>query len=105
LDQGNVNPNINSNGFHVLLLLATNGNKEMIELYFSKGGNLNVVDVNKSNALHSSAYRGHLETTKYLVSIGIDFKAKNGVGKTPSDLARQNKMFEVLKFLQEVEQK
>lgn len=75
----------------------------MIELYLEKGGKLNVTNETKWNALHYSAYRDHLETSKFLVYVGIEYNAKNSDGKTPLDLAKADKIVKVVQFLQEVE--
>jgi len=77
----------------------------MIELYLSKGGDLNVIDNKKWNALHYSAYHGYLEITKYLISIGIDFKAKDKNGRTALDFAKERKKTEIIEFLEEVGKK
>jgi len=106
LEKG-INPNINDPyGDAILFTFARNGNIEMIELYLSKGGNINVIDENNNrNALHYSAFYGKLETAKYLVSIGIDYKAKDIDGKTALDLAIQENKTKILEFLQEIEKK
>jgi len=106
LNEG-VNPNVkDQSGWPILLNLARFGNKEMIELYLTSGGDVHAVDVNKSNALHyCSAYNGNLETMKYLISLGVDYKAKNENGKTPLEFAIQNHNNELADFLKEVEKK
>jgi len=86
--------------------MAYHGNKGLIELYCSMGGIIHVSNVNGWNALHYSASNDRFETTKYLVSIGIDYKAKNSESKTPLDLAKQQyKKSELVKFLEQVEMK
>ena len=103
-----INPNIKDiDGDPVLLMMSDVGNNEMIELYLSRGGNLNAInEETKWNALHEAAFNGHLETTKYLISVGIDYKAKNLWGKTPLDLAkREENETEIVEFLLEVEKK
>ena len=107
MEEGKVNPNINDPfGWPLLNRLSFFRNNEMIELYLSKGGDLHIVHANfKWNALHYSSYYGNLETTKYLVSIGVDYKAKNITNKTPTDLAKEAERFEVFQFLQQVENK
>lgn len=79
----------------------------MIESYFKMGGDLNVVDKMNWNALHYSASFDQLDTTKFLVSIGVDYKAKDFKGKTPLDDAtsQKNKNIKIVEFLQEVEKK
>jgi len=110
LEKG-VNPNINdSNGYPILFRMAENGNNEMIELYLSKGGNINVINENGWNILHYFALNGDWKTTKYLVSIGCDYKAKDIDGKTPLDLAKQKNTTkdekdrnELIEYLKELE--
>jgi len=105
LEKG-INPNINdSEGHPILFRMVPFGNDEMIELYLSKGGNLNVIDQDKWNALHCCVLNGHLETTKYLVSVGIDYKAKDMNGRTPLELAKQRKKMEIIDFLEEVQKR
>jgi len=90
-----------------LLEIIRKGNKELVQLYYSKGGNVHVMDKEKWNALHYSAssLKNQLETTKYLISVGVDYKANNYNGKTPLELAKQNKNMEIVQFLKEVEKK
>jgi len=106
LEKG-VNPNINDSvGIPILCRMAIFGNDDMIELYLSKGGNLKVIyEEIKWNALHCCAYNGYLETTKYLISLGIDYKAKDMIGKTPLDLAKDRNKTEIIEFLEKVGKK
>lgn len=103
LEKGNISPNIkNSNGNPILCRLAYFGNNEMIKLCLKKGGDINAInEQNKWNALHEAAYNGQFLTAKYLVSLGIDFKAKNKDGKTPFDLAKSKNHHEIAEILQE----
>lgn len=106
LEQRKVNPNINdAKGIPILMKMAEQGSKEIIELYISCGGDLNVVDINKRNALHFSAEAGKLQITQFLVSLKVDFQAKNSNGKTPRDLAKAESNDLVFKFLTKVKKK
>jgi len=40
-----------------------------------------------------------------LISLGIDYKAKNKYEKTPLDVAKQQNKLEFIEFLEEVERK
>jgi len=106
LEEG-INPNVlTPDGHSILLRMAMNGNNELIELYFSKGGNIHVMNQKtKDNVLHYSAYYAQLETTKYLVSLGVDYKAKNVEWKIPLDYAKEVNRTENVEFLQDVEKK
>jgi len=98
----------------ILFEFIQNRNKEMIELLALKGGNIHILNDRNWNALHFSASNGDLQITKYLVSLGIDYKAKNKHGKTPIDVAKAMKYLEdsksdeisaVIDFLALVEKK
>jgi len=106
LEKG-INPNIkDSDGIPILCRMAHYGNNEMIELYLSKGGNLNVIDETELNALHYCARYGQLKTIKYLISLGIEYTATDKYGRPPLELAKQwNNNSEIVKFLEEVEKK
>lgn len=115
LEEG-INPNINdSEKFPILATLAFNGNLEMIELYLKKGGKLNVVDeingwnalhYSASNAMHDSAQNPQLETTKFLISIGVDYKHISHNGKTPLMLVKnKRKTTAVQTYLESVTKK
>lgn len=90
LEEGKVNPNINdSDGVPILLRMAEHGNPNLIGLYFAKGGNLHVInETNNRNAIHYCVIsKVDLNTIRYLISLGVDFKAKDGQGMSPLDLA------------------
>jgi len=106
LEEGKTNPNItNTKGRPILLEIAGRGNIEMIKLYLSRGGKLNVKDRDsKWNALHFAVNSNQLETTKFLVAVGINFKKKSHIGKSPLELAKEGNKANIVNFLQEVEQ-
>jgi len=106
LDSG-VNPNINDkDGNPILLLMARRGNLEMIKLFIEHNGDIHLKDQTLKNALHFSAFYGHFELTKYLVSVGVNYKAESNRGKTPLKLAEeQGSPPELVSFLREVEKK
>lgn len=62
---------------------------------------MNVLNTNKSNVLHSTC---ELEQTKWLVSVGVDYKAINDDMETPLDYAIHMKWPNVA-FLNEVQSK
>lgn len=99
--QGKVKPEITDQfGRPVFLKLAEKGRIDLITLYASLGGNVNVLHPSiGGNALHFAALTDKVDTCKLLVvSLGIDFKLKNSNGKTAFDLAPKNT--ETFNFLQ-----
>lgn len=102
-----VNPNAKDDqGVPVLLRMVTTKNLDLISLYLSKGGNLQITsDRSQSNALHYAAHQGDLEMSKYLVSVGIDFKLQDKQGRKPVDDASSQHKLAVVQFLQEVEKR
>ncbi|PKY44925.1 ankyrin [Rhizophagus irregularis] len=64
------------------------GNKEMIELLFEKGANINVQDNwDKFTSLHHAAKEGHVNVVKYLINAcraNVDIKDNHG--KTAKDI-------------------
>lgn len=105
-----VSPNLlepDRDGLPILCRLAAHGNNELIELYVSKGGNLeNIFDENCHwNPIHWAVFLNHLETVKYLISIGIDHKAKDKGDKTPLEMTRRLRRPEINEFLEEIDEK
>lgn len=107
LIDGKVNPNIvNANSDPLILQLSEKGNIELIQLYLEKGGNLHSVNEESgNNALHMSAFHDQMETTKFLISHGIDFKLKNAENSTAYDYAKENELVEMSLFLHSVSKK
>lgn len=106
LEEG-VDPNIqDKDGKPIVLSMSRKGNTEMIKLFISYSGNVHLSDNSHKNALHYSAFYGHFETTRFLVSIGVNFKAENENGKTPLQIAEdQNADQLIIEYLRQVEKK
>lgn len=90
LEEGKANPN---DKHAILLKMAEYGNKEMIQLYFEKGGNPFFTNNLNWNALHFAAYHGRFETVKYLVSIGFDYKHLDKDGRTALSLVETSQFW------------
>lgn len=90
LEESDLNPKhiTDSAGFPIVLTMVKHLNSEMIKLFHQKGGEIvNAVNEQKWNCLHWAAFKGDLELSSYLISIGVDFSAKDEIGRTPLDLA------------------
>lgn len=103
--ENGVDPNLSDfQNFPLLSWFGTFGNTQAIQMYLKIGGNLNVREPQtKRTVIHYSSMHGHFETTKYLVSIGFDFRVKDRDQKTPIDLAQEGKHTQVIDFLNLVE--
>jgi ankyrin repeat protein len=92
------------NGRTAFLDAARDGFTEIVKSLKEKGADINQVTAKHGwSALHMAAWNDRPETTKYLISAGIDknVKVKSGAsaGKTARDMAEECKHAQVLEFM------
>lgn len=73
----------------------------MIEPCVAKGANLHAIS-SQGNALWYPIYLGYLEMTKYLVSVGVDFRAKCKGNLNALEYAKEMKQDRIVRFLEKV---
>ena len=90
----------NNYGSNPLMLAAWNGSLETVKYLLSKKRSA-INETNKfgESALFYAVRFGHLQVVQYLVEQGADLSIKDKWGKTPLDIAKVQKCYEVVKFL------
>ena len=61
----------------LMILASKNGNKKMVELLISKGGDVNAVDENGISALQHSVMRKNIGTTQIMLRNSVDINYSN----------------------------
>ena len=89
-----VNAQTTDEGYTALML--ANSLKRMV-LLLEQGANLSIKDKNGDEAIHKCVHS--LPQIKLLVAFGANIEAKDGDGKTPLQLAQENKMADVVEYL------
>jgi len=103
----------------LFLIVSSNNNnnsfsetRDLLDLYLSKGGDLHVTSstmVNNGNALHyclSLSGNFLIETLKYLIENGIDFKFRDKKGRKALEFARETKQSgNIIEYLEKVEKR
>ena len=86
-----------------LIVHRKNFGQDLMDLLFSPGTNVNVLNSNGDSPLHVAARFGDLEVVETLKSLFADCKTKNNDGETPLDIARArlNECERVVRFLEE----
>ena len=95
------NPNVQGqSGYTTLICAAQRANSDMVKLLLAYGADANIKDyVYGATALWWAAAKGYLEIVKILSDSGADINLKDQEGRTPLDLARQNRQMAVVEFL------
>jgi hypothetical protein len=70
---------------------TSSGKLELVKFFMSEGFDPNATIYMRQNALHSAASAGELEVVTYLCVHGADNRAKDEAGRTPFDIARENR--------------
>ncbi|ELU10803.1 hypothetical protein CAPTEDRAFT_156226 [Capitella teleta] len=80
------------------LLVSTEGMIDAMKDILSKDCliNINCVDCHGNTALHCASYRGQREVAVHLLQNGIDTTIKNKKGQTALEMAREEKMKQIL---------
>jgi len=100
LEAGEDANTFDNNSLTPLHLASSYGEIEMVDSLLKYGANVNIKGHNDMTALHASAYSGELEILKLLLKAGADIGAKTTNGLTPLDMAKRQKMDNVIKFLE-----
>ena len=80
-------------------------NERIIDLLFSKGANIQAIDINGNNALHLSIIskktiqKSNQKVLLKLLSLGLDINAKNNAGETAIFLAFKHYEYDKAKVL------
>lgn len=101
MDGHEVDP-VNKHGWTPLLRLASmNGSKDCAEMLIKYNANLNVLDVNKKNALTVAVLTGNLPLVQLLIEYGASIEATNEYGKTAYDIAIALDKRKVIKYFED----
>lgn len=94
---------INGVGFHhktPLAIAARYKHIDVVELLVKEGADVTRIDDFGNNVLHCACIGGDVKTVKYVLSHGLtDINARNKIGKTAADLARDKGYREVFDLL------
>ena len=83
-----------------LHIASKNGNKELVELFISKGANIDVeLDLFRSTPLHYAASYGQKEIVKLLINYGAEITKKDFEDDTPLHLAVKYGSKEIVEYL------
>jgi len=89
----------NANQYTALHAAARRGDLEICRLLLDWGAKVDPLDKWKATPLHEAAQWGHLSVAQLLVERGADVRVKNYIGRTASDLARNNRKLETANWL------
>lgn len=84
---------------HAIELAAENGHNDLIELFISKGVEINRTDSFGNTPLSLASENGHLGTVELLLSKGLDVNAKDGLKQTALHKAAHNGHKDVVELL------
>jgi ankyrin repeat protein/beta-lactamase regulating signal transducer with metallopeptidase domain len=88
------------NGLTALHYAARAGHGNVVELLISKGADISASDFYEGLIpLHHAARGGHVDVAKALISKGVDVNAKDNYGRSPLDLAKQQRQKEMVELL------
>lgn len=80
--------------------LFSSWDKEMAELLYSKGANINAQNVEGDTLLHRAVMEGAVATVEWFLSkSSADARLKNKIGKTAFDLAQENKREDIASLI------
>jgi len=88
------------------MLASSNGHTEIVNFLLNTSANINAkCNYGNDTSLSLAARKGHVAIVKYLLENGADINFRNSSGITAMDLAKCHDKYEVVKVLEEWEQK
>jgi ankyrin repeat protein len=87
-------------GARAVHIASRQGHKDVVAFLGSRGADVNAVDGTQFTPLHFAAFNGHASVCTTLLALGADPAAKNNVGKTALDKARQARKTECVAVLE-----
>jgi ankyrin repeat protein len=85
-----------------IVMAAVNRHIEMALLLGMKGADLEAKDnLEGRTAMHWAALNGFYECVVSLENLGAEKDVRDGMGKSPLDLAKENRHYQVVEFLEE----
>ncbi|XP_056642539.1 acyl-CoA-binding domain-containing protein 6-like [Diorhabda sublineata] len=81
------NPDFVSEGLYLIHWAADAGSIDMLKTIIDAGADINIKDSDGQTALHYAASCGHIECVKFLLQSGANKEAKDHDDSTPSDVA------------------
>jgi ankyrin repeat protein len=89
-------PNLPSNGARPIVLAAVWGNPKILRLLIKSGARLFDDPRTAQQALVEAMIRKRIEIVRFLLEHGVSFKRRTHLGKTALQLAKENKLTEIL---------
>ncbi|KFB45575.1 hypothetical protein ZHAS_00013562 [Anopheles sinensis] len=86
-----------------VLLAAAYGQSVSLAVLLKRGGDLTKTDRSGNSALHLAATGGHRECVECLLEAGCSVFEMNTAGRTPLDVAKLQREFEVVEVLERYE--
>ena len=90
---------------HKWIDAAKKGDINTIRSYIDQNYDINAKNNAGDTALTRAAYYGRTETAKLLLDYGADINVKDKDGKTALDYAKEKNSKEIVKYLEQAEQK
>ena len=91
---------LNSSGISVLHVCCRYNNREMLDVLFQRGLQLDMADRDGNTPLHWAAKYGHVDLVKTLIAQGAAVTAQNKSGQTPYDVSTNHVIRQFLLPLQ-----
>ncbi len=91
-----------ANGETPLHWMATLGDSHGIALLLQAGTEIDTVDNNGDAPVHKAVAWRQLAAVRTLVDAGAAFNLRNGEGKTPLELAKEDEFKPVVEFLEQL---
>ena len=73
---------------------------EVVRQLLEAGCDLQLCDLEGTSPLHGAVMVGQLDTARLLVGAGADTRARDRMGRTPADLAKEFGFVDIMNYLQ-----
>ena len=83
----------------LVLFVASGKHPNIVKMLVDRGCDVNQADLEGTGPLHCAVMIKSLDTCKLLVAAGAEPKAKDKLGRTPFDLAKEFGFLEVMNYL------